>query len=235
MYVSTALKPSLSENSVFGTISVALYDLWHYGLGHPGHHTMKILHKHADGVPVLKVKNPFFKCKPCYQNLTKNLKGYSLHKNKAVSPFQRVQMDFGFVKYKSNDDTGKLLRSRQGFGSYLLVIDEYTRYIWIFPTKTKRPPIEVVDQFLMTYKPTEGLRHVRIDLGKELARSRDFRALIAKHGYVLETTVANSSFQNSKAERPHRTLGNMMRSMLKCAGLDKSFWADALMHAAYLH
>ena len=27
---STALKQSLSEDSVFGTTSVALYDLWHY-------------------------------------------------------------------------------------------------------------------------------------------------------------------------------------------------------------
>ena len=231
---STTLKESSSDDSTLNTTSVALYDLWHYRLGHPGHHTMKILHKHADGVPILKVKNPFFKCKNCYQNLTKNLKGYSLHKNEAVSPFQRIQMDFGFVSYKSKDGKGTLLRSRQGFGSYLLIIDEYTRYIWVFPTKTKEPPIEVVDQFLMTYKLKEGMRRVRTDLGKELARSREFRALITKHGYVLETTAANSSFQNSKAERPHRTLANMMRSMLKCAGLDKSFWADALMHAVYL-
>ena len=68
---STALKTSLSQDSIHGTTSVALYDLWHYRLGHPGHHTMKILHKHADGVPVLKLKNPFFICKHCYQNLTK--------------------------------------------------------------------------------------------------------------------------------------------------------------------
>ena len=59
--------------------------------------------------------------------------------------------------------------------------------------------------------------------------------MIAKHGYVLETTSANSSFQNSKAEQLHCTLGNMMRSMLKCARLDKSFWVDALsMHAVYV-
>ena len=58
--------------------------------------------------------------------------------------------------------------------------------------------------------------------------------MIAKHGYVLETTAANSSYQNSKAEWPHHALGNMMQSMLKCVGLDKSFWADALMHAVYI-
>ena len=67
---STSLKNSLSIDSAYGTTSVASYDLWHYRLGHPGHQTMKILHKHdADGVPVLKVKNRFFTCKHCYQNI----------------------------------------------------------------------------------------------------------------------------------------------------------------------
>ena len=86
------MKNSLSIDSVYGATSVALYDLWHYPLVHPTHQAMKTLHKHADGVPVLKVKNPFFTCKHCYQNITKNMKGYSLHKNEATCPFQRVQM-----------------------------------------------------------------------------------------------------------------------------------------------
>ena len=32
--------------------------------------------------------------------MTKKMKGYSLHKNEATTPFQRIHMDFGFVKYK---------------------------------------------------------------------------------------------------------------------------------------
>ena len=135
---------------------------------------MRIVHKHADGVPILKVRYPFIKCKHCYPNITKTMKGYSLHKNEAQSPYRRVQMDFGFVKYKNNDTNGKLLLSQQGFGSYLLIIDEYTRYIWIFPTKTKEPPAEVVDQFMINYKLNDSMQQVRTDLGKELARSKDF-------------------------------------------------------------
>ena len=67
-------------------------------------------------------------------------------------------MDFGFVKYKNSDTNGKLLRSRQGFGSYHLIVDEYTRYIWIFPKKTKEPPVEVVDQFMINYKLKDGMQ-----------------------------------------------------------------------------
>ena len=71
---STSLQ-NITADFIHSTTSVTLYNLWYYWLGHPGHHTMRILHKYADGVPVLKVKNPFFKCKHCYPNITKNMKG----------------------------------------------------------------------------------------------------------------------------------------------------------------
>ena len=225
---------SQDDMAYAGVGRLALYDLWHYRLGHVGHSTMTNIHKHVTGVPSLKMKNPFFKCQYCFPNITKKMKGYSLHKNEATAPFQRLQMDFGFVQVKLDEHNNKLVRSRQGFGSYLLIVDEYTRFIWVFPTKSKSPPFDIIDQFLTQYKRSSGMRRVRTDLGKELARSKLVRATIAKHGYILEQTAPNSSFQNSKVERPHRTLGNMMRSMLKGANLDKSFWADALLHAVYL-
>ena len=53
------------------------------------------------------------------------MKGYSLHKNEATAPFQRLQMDFGFVLVKQ-DEHNKLLCSRQRFGSYVLIVDEFT-------------------------------------------------------------------------------------------------------------
>ena len=99
-----------SSDEIYGVNSAALYDLRHFQLGHPGHHTMENLHKHADGVPSLRLKNPFFKCKHCYQNLTKKMQGYSLHKNEATAPFQRLHMDFGFVKSKAAYGSSKLIR-----------------------------------------------------------------------------------------------------------------------------
>ena len=128
-----------------------------------------------------------------------------MHKNEATAPFQRLHMDFGFVKCKSPVGSGKLVLSRQGFGSYLLIVDEYTRYMWTFPTKTKESPVQIVDQFLTIYKRTIGLQRVRTDSGNGLARSKLIQNTVVRHGYVLEPTEANSSFQNSKAERPHRT------------------------------
>ena len=168
---STSIQ-SMPNDAICSIKTIALYDLWHFRLGYPGHDIMESLHKHADGVPSLQMKNPFFKCKHCNQNMTKQMKGYALHKDEAVAPFQKVQMDFGFVKYKAKEGSGELMRSRQGFGSYLLIVDEYTRYIWVFPTKSKQALVQVLDQFLTMFKRNTGLRRVRADLGNEMARSK---------------------------------------------------------------
>ena len=73
-----------------------------------------------------------------------------------------------------------------------------------------------------------------MDLGREMACSKEVAVVISKHGYTLEPTSAASSFQNGIVERPHQTLANMMQSMLNGANMDNSFWADALIHAVYL-
>ena len=54
------------------------------------------------------------------------------------------------------------------------------------------------------------------------------------HGYILEITAAESSFQNAIIKRSHHTLGNMMHSMLTGANLSNTFWIDALLHAVYV-
>ena len=74
-------------------------------------------------------------------------KGYIPQKYKATLPFERLQIDFGFVRIsytvKANDNS-PLLSSKYGYNAYFLIIDEFTRYTWIFPTVGKKPPIEIV-------------------------------------------------------------------------------------------
>ena len=117
---------------------------------------------------------------------------------------------------------------------YLLIVDECEKIMWVFTTRGKTPPIDIVDDFLSKYGNSSGNRYVRTDLGGELARSHAFQELILKHKYVLEPTAPDSSFQNGIVERGHRTLANMMRSMLRGAGLGPEYWTYAIRHATYL-
>jgi hypothetical protein len=61
------------------------------------------------------------------------------------------------------------------YTSYLLVVDELSKYSWIFLTKSKDPPIELTKLFLKEYAHAEGGKIRRCDQGGELARSAEWR------------------------------------------------------------
>ncbi len=64
---------------------------------------------------------------------------------------QHLRMDYGFVRgldWSRKENNGTLVTSVDKYRSYLLVIDRHTRYIWIYLTKSKHPPIEKVSGLL---------------------------------------------------------------------------------------
>jgi hypothetical protein len=165
---------------------------------------------------------------------------------------KRFHMDYGFfrgpkhlqqkIKRKYGDVTAAsmqhkpIIESREGYVAYLLIVDGHTRKVWVYPTKTKEPSIETVDLFLQRFGLRDGTqRYVRTDQGGELAKSADFCNLVARHGYVVESTGPDASSQNGRGERPHRTLANMVRCMLYGASLGAEFWADGVVYAAYIY
>ena len=151
---------------------------------------------------------------------------------------QVFHMDFGFVRgsdYKSKNEKGKLITSRDGYNSYLIVVDSFTRYTWVFLSSKKDPPMQTVKMFLYRYGLKHGInRQIRCDQGGELARSAKFRETVSLCGYSIELTGADNSSQNGVAERPNRTFGNMMRTMLLNAGLSSKFWSYALVQAVFI-
>jgi hypothetical protein len=229
-----------------------LTELWHHRMGHPGTDKLRKTQHHTTGIPTLGPLHPLFGCHNCdIAKMTKQARGKT-DAGAAHHKGERFHMDYGFfrgpahlanhVKRKHGNMTlGSLphkpiLTSREGYAAYLLIVDSKTRHVWAFNTKTKEPPIQTVDLFLQRYGLKDGTqRYIRTDLGGELANSQDFRTLIAKHGYLLETTGPDASSQNGRGERPHRTLANMVRCMLYSASLGAEFWADALVHATYLY
>ena len=75
---------------------------------------------------------------------------------------------------------------------------------------------------------------IRTDRGGELSGSQAFEDLIKSHDYTLERTRADSSSQNGIAERPNRTLGNILRSTLYGAGLSGKYWSDVILQAVFV-
>ena len=239
------------------------YTLWHSRLGHPGSATMQSIHLHANGVPKLK-GNTFFRCPSCmpmkiaikkplhesshrkpvkpkeivtvYENDSHVLPD-DLHMPKAM-PGQHFHMDFGFVrgsKYKSTNEEGRIITSIDGYNSYLLIVDRHTRYAWIFLTSSKHPPVKEAEAILKKFGSPHPHKTVCTDQGKELGLSNDFKAMLAKNEFSLKVTGSDNSRENGRAERPHRTLAQIMRCILHSADMGPQYWSFALVHAVKLY
>ena len=241
--------------------NAAQYELWHQRLGHPGKTTMECMHHHSIGIPSLK-GNTFYGCPTCMpeklsikrkfgKNRTKTkLSNNAMELAKTVTPIedtndfylpdaatgQHFHMDFGFVRGKEyNQKRGaKTITSIDGKNAYLIIVDRATRLQWAFTTDNKRPPLEIIKNLLNKFKSTNPHRTVRVDQGGELGRSEEFLKIVTECGYLVETTGSDASSQNSMAERPNRTYGQMMRCILHASGLGPEFWSYAIVHATYI-
>jgi hypothetical protein len=67
-----------------------------------------------------------------------------------------------------NKATDTVVYSWDGYSSYLLVVNEGMRYIWVFLTKSKDPPLDIVDTFLKRFAHDHG-GSIRTEQGGKLA------------------------------------------------------------------
>ncbi len=75
---------------------------------------------------------------------------------------QQFYMDFGFMQASTEDysrpDNSKdrVVTSYDGYNSYLVVVDEISRYVWVFLTQSKEPPLDIINAFLAQYGNKDG-------------------------------------------------------------------------------
>jgi hypothetical protein len=150
-------------------------------------------------------------------------------------------MDFGFMRastsnfLKPNKKDDRVVLSYDGFLSYLLIINEASRFVWVFLMSTKELPLDIVDAFLSRFGHAHG-RSIRTDQGGELARSLALSDLVLRtHTYVLEPTGANSPSQNGSVKIYNNKLTVHARTLLYGSGLPAKYWSSALLHSVYLH
>ena len=242
-----------SHTSIINTLNAnTTYELWHHRLGHPGKNITEKFHEHTIGIPILR-NNPFHVCGSCLRSkfhnrsIKRNILTSTVPKpvvkndtqlpESACLAGQHVHMDYGFVRgsdWHKKDNDGKLVTSVDKYRSYLLVIDRCTRYIWIFLTKAKSPPISFITTLLNKFTNPNIISTVTTDQGGELAKSSDFAKAIDNCGYILTPTGAYASAQNGLAEKPNKDLAQIMRNLLYSAGLGSEFWSYALRHSVYL-
>jgi hypothetical protein len=123
----------------------------------------------------------------------------------------------------------------KGYSAYLIIVDEASRYVWVFLWKLKEPPIDLALAFLAIHGSPDG-GVIRTDQGGELTFSANFHMeMFMSKGYVVEPTSADSPAQNGGAKKWNHTLAVTTHSLLYGAGIPARYWSAALLHAAYVH
>ena len=110
----------------------------------------------CDGVPerLIRCKHDLYQCDCCNRAKSTNSTGNESEPPKATMPGERFQMDFGFIKGEETLDNNtkkifrKVIKSYDGYSSYLIIADKKTRMLWVFLSKSKVPPLQTVKKFL---------------------------------------------------------------------------------------
>jgi hypothetical protein len=128
---------------------------------------------------------------------------------------QLLHIDFSFWN----------ILSIRGFTSLLSIIDGKDCMLWNFPTTSKRAPLSILD-FFFTMLEHDGvtIQAIRVDEDGALANSTEFSDFLVDRKILLDTTGGYASFLNGKIERPHRTIAQMVRSLLLNSGLPSTLW-----------
>ncbi|GJS86815.1 ribonuclease H-like domain-containing protein [Tanacetum coccineum] len=195
---------------------------WHQCLGHPGEDVLRSLKSH--------------------QYISYN-KEKSLHLCHACQLGKHVRLPFTSsdsiitrsFEIVHSDIWTSPIASSGGFKYYVLFLDHYSHYLWIYPLRTKS---EVFQKFLhfRSYVNNQfkcDIAAFQCDHGGEFDNT-NLLNLFAQNGIQVRFSCPKTSQQNGKSERMIRTINNVIRTLLFQAHLPPTFWVEALHMAAYL-
>ncbi|GKC49589.1 retrovirus-related pol polyprotein from transposon TNT 1-94 [Tanacetum coccineum] len=116
----------------------------------------------------------------------------------------------------------------------LVIVDEYSRYTWVFCLKKKSDAADCIISFI---RKIENLNEVKVkelrsDNGTEF-KNYKFEEICDKKGISQNFSSPCTSEQNGVAERRNRTLIEVVRTVLNSANLPKQFWGEAVNTACY--
>ncbi|KAJ9543955.1 hypothetical protein OSB04_023662 [Centaurea solstitialis] len=219
--------PSEVVNCLFSKASMTESSLWHRRMGHMNIKTMNLL-----------VKNQLVRGLPSKEftlddNCVACLKGKphkASHKSKTINtisaPLQLLHMDlFGPTNVMSI-----------GKKSYcLVIIDDYSRFTWVFFLRTKDETSGLIKPFVKRVENQLNLRVkvIRSDNGTEF-KNADLNSFCEEKGIERQFSAPRTPQQNGVAERRNRTLIEAARTMLADSKLPINFWAEAVNTACYV-
>jgi transposase InsO family protein len=177
------------------------------------------------GLPLLKFKSDLV-CVPCCHGKMITTSHSPINTVMTEHPGQLIHMDtvgpsrFHFMG-------GKLY--------VLVIIDDYSRYSWVFFLESKDDVFEHFQSLALRLNNEHPncLKVIHNDNGTEF-KNAAFNQFCLEHGIDQQFYTLRIPQQNGVVERKNRTLADMTRMMLDGHRTPRCFWADAISTACYI-
>lgn len=115
---------------------------------------------------------------------------------------------------------------------FLTIVDDHTRYTWIYLLKSKSDVLTVFPSFCkMIYTQFHHkIQSVRSDNAPEL----NFSDFFQSEGILSHHSCVNRPQQNSVVERKHQHILNVARALMFQSNIPISYWSDCVLTSIYL-
>ncbi|KAJ9555731.1 hypothetical protein OSB04_010345 [Centaurea solstitialis] len=182
-------------------INLASVETWHRRLGHPS-----TTNKHS-------LANNNDPCMVCPLAKQKRLPFVSLN-NMSKEAFDLIHCDVWGPFHT---------HSYQGYRFFLTIVDDYSRFTWVYMLKHKSKVTMLIPQFYAMIQTQfgKGIRSVRSDNAKEF----DFSQFFANKGVIP---------QKSCVERKHQHILNVARALFFQSKIPLAYWSECVRTTIFL-
>ncbi|KAK1406226.1 hypothetical protein QVD17_41515 [Tagetes erecta] len=196
-------------------------NLWHARLGHPSDQALMAINQNLG----IRSQTELFPCDVCHRAKQHRVP-FPLSNHKSENIGDLVHLDV-WGPYK--------VQSREGYKYFLTVVDDYSRVVWIYLLKSKTEVFYNLESFFNMLKNqfNKTVKVFRSDNGTEFVNNQTHE-FFRTHGILHQTTCSYTPQQNGIAERKHRHLLNVARSLMFQGAIPLRFWSECVLTACYL-
>ncbi|TYK18103.1 Cysteine-rich RLK (receptor-like protein kinase) 8 [Cucumis melo var. makuwa] len=194
--------------------------LWHQRMGHPSTETLNSLQ-----IPLFLKPSTVDKMSHCtICPLAKQRKlSFTSNNHLSSNAFDLIHVDiWGPFSTETYSE----------YSYFLTIVDDATRYTWVFMLKLKSDVISIIPHFFKLIETQYGkaIKKVRSDNAHKLK----FTTFFEQKGVIHQYSCVQWPQQNSVVEKKHQHILNTARALYFQSQVPLNFWGDCIVTAVYL-
>lgn len=203
---------------VFTSLKLPTHD-WHHRLGHPSNSVLKLLSTRFS----LSITDFHMSmCNSCNINKSHKLP-FSSSTLTSSAPLELIFSDVWTSPVHSHDN----------YKYYIIFVDHFTRYTWLYPLKKKSDSLETFIRFRGIVEKYFRRQIIQVfsDNGGEYDKLHPY---LVSNGISHLTSPPHTPEHNGFAERRHKHIVETALALLSHAHLPLEYWTHAVATATYL-